>query len=32
MTGSFTRQFAISKGDRIHAEFDRIGEVEAAFV
>jgi len=32
MTGSFTRQFPIARGDRIRAEFDRIGPVEATFV
>ncbi|HYB40199.1 MAG TPA: fumarylacetoacetate hydrolase family protein [Candidatus Methylomirabilis sp.] len=31
MTGSFTRQFAIERGDRIRTEFDRVGAVEAAF-
>jgi 2-keto-4-pentenoate hydratase len=31
MTGSFTRQFALRPGDRIRAEFDRLGAVEAAF-
>ena len=31
MTGSFTRQFPIARGDRIRAEFDRIGAVEATF-
>lgn len=31
MTGSFTRQFPIARGDRIRAEFDRVGPVEAAF-
>ncbi len=32
MTGSFTRQFAITRGDRIRAEFERVGTVEATFV
>ena len=32
MTGSFTRQFPIARGDHIRAEFDRIGAVEAKFV
>ncbi|MFI4988028.1 MAG: 2-keto-4-pentenoate hydratase [Alphaproteobacteria bacterium] len=32
MTGSFTRQFALAKGERIHARFERLGEVEASFV
>ena len=31
MTGSFTRQFLIAPGDRIRAEFDRLGPVEATF-
>ena len=31
MTGSFTRQFAVRPGDRIRADFDRLGPVEAAF-
>lgn len=31
MTGSFTRQFLISRGDRIRTEFDRLGPVEATF-
>lgn len=31
MTGSFTRQFALRAGDRIRAEFDRLGRVEAFF-
>ncbi|HEV8586756.1 MAG TPA: fumarylacetoacetate hydrolase family protein [Methylomirabilota bacterium] len=31
MTGSFTRQFPIAPGDRIRAEFERVGVVEAAF-
>jgi 2-keto-4-pentenoate hydratase len=32
MTGSFTRQFPIARGDRIRTEFDGVGAVEAAFV
>lgn len=32
MTGSFTRQFPIARGDRIRTEFERVGAVEAAFV
>jgi 2-keto-4-pentenoate hydratase len=32
MTGSFTRQFPIARGDRFRAEFDGIGAVEATFV
>ena len=32
MTGSFTRQFPITRGDRIRTEFERVGAVEAAFV
>jgi len=32
VTGFFTRQFAIGRGDRIRAEFERVGAVEAAFV
>ena len=32
MTGSFTRQFPITRGDRIRTEFDGVGAVEAAFV
>ena len=31
MTGSFTRQFALRPGDRIRADFDRLGAVQAAF-
>ncbi len=31
MTGSLTRQFALAKGERIRARFDRLGEVEASF-
>jgi len=31
MTGSFTRQFPIARGDRIRTEFERVGAVEAAF-
>jgi 2-keto-4-pentenoate hydratase len=32
MTGSFTRQFPIARGDRIRTEFEHVGTVEAAFV
>jgi 2-keto-4-pentenoate hydratase len=32
MSGSFTRQFPIARGDRIRAEFERVGAVDAAFV
>ncbi|HUI17897.1 MAG TPA: fumarylacetoacetate hydrolase family protein [Alphaproteobacteria bacterium] len=32
MTGSFTRQFPLAKGDRIRACFSRLGAVEASFV
>ena len=32
MTGSFTRQFPIARGDRIRSEFERVGAVEAVFV
>lgn len=32
MTGSFTRQFPIARGDRVRAEFERVGVVEAVFV
>ncbi len=32
MTGSFTRQFLIERGDRIRSEFERLGAVDAAFV
>jgi 2-keto-4-pentenoate hydratase len=32
MTGSFTRQFPIARGDRIRTEFEGVGVVEAAFV
>jgi len=32
MTGSFTRQFPIGRGDRIRAEFERIGAAEATFI
>jgi 2-keto-4-pentenoate hydratase len=31
MTGSFTRQFPIARGDRIRTEFERVGSVEARF-
>ena len=31
MTGSFTRQFPIARGDRIRTEFERVGAVEATF-
>jgi 2-keto-4-pentenoate hydratase len=31
MTGSFTRQFPIARGDRIRSEFERVGTVEASF-
>jgi 2-keto-4-pentenoate hydratase len=30
MTGSFTRQFPLSSGDRIEAVFDRVGAVSVA--
>lgn len=32
MTGSFTRQFPIARGDRIRTEFEGVGAVEAVFV
>lgn len=32
MTGSFTRQFPIARGDRVRTEFERVGTVEASFV
>lgn len=32
MTGSLTRQFSISKGDSIKAQFTPIGEVSASFI
>jgi 2-keto-4-pentenoate hydratase len=32
MTGSFTRQFPIARGDRVRTEFERVGLVEAAFL
>ena len=32
MTGSFTRQFPIARGDRIRAEFEGIGAAEATFI
>jgi len=32
MTGSFTRQFPIARGDRVRTEFERVGTVEATFV
>jgi len=32
MTGSFTRQFALARGDHVRTEFERVGAVEAAFV
>lgn len=31
MTGSFTRQFLVERGDRVRTEFERLGTVEAAF-
>lgn len=31
MTGSFTRQFPIARGDRVRTEFERVGAVEAVF-
>jgi 2-keto-4-pentenoate hydratase len=31
MTGSFTRQFPLARGDRVRVEFERVGAVEAAF-
>jgi 2-keto-4-pentenoate hydratase len=31
MTGSFTRQFPIARGDRVRTEFERVGAVEATF-
>jgi len=31
MTGSFTRQFPINKGDKIRADFGSLGPVEASF-
>ena len=31
MTGSFTRQFPVDKGDKIRADFGRLGPVEASF-
>ena len=31
ITGSFTRQFLVAPGDRIRAEFERLGPVEATF-
>ena len=32
MSGSFTRQFPITRGDRVRTEFERVGAVEASFV
>jgi len=32
MSGSFTRQFPLGRGDRIEAMFDGIGEVAASVV
>ena len=32
MTGSFTRQFPIARGDHIRTEFEGVGAVEATFV
>ena len=32
MSGSFTRQYPIARGDRIEARFDPIGPVRAEFV
>ena len=31
MTGSFTRQFLLARGDRVRTEFERVGAVEASF-
>ena len=31
MTGSFTRQFPIARGDRVRTEFERVGVVDATF-
>lgn len=31
MSGSFTKQYALSRGDRVHAEFTPFGAVEARF-
>ncbi|MBV9516976.1 MAG: fumarylacetoacetate hydrolase family protein, partial [Hyphomicrobiales bacterium] len=31
MTGSFTRQFPLSAGDRVETEFEGLGKVSAAF-
>ena len=31
MSGSFTRQFPIARGDRVRTEFERVGAVEASF-
>lgn len=31
MTGSFTRQFPVGRGDRVRTEFERLGAVEALF-
>jgi 2-keto-4-pentenoate hydratase len=31
MTGSFTRQFLVARGDRVRTEFERLGAVEATF-
>jgi 2-keto-4-pentenoate hydratase len=31
MTGSFTRQFPIARGDHVRTEFERVGPVEATF-
>ena len=31
MSGSFTRQFPIARGDRVRTEFERVGVVEATF-
>jgi 2-keto-4-pentenoate hydratase len=31
MTGSFTRQFPLSTGDRVETEFEGLGKVTASF-
>ncbi len=32
MSGSFTRQFPIEPGDRVHAEFNSVGDVQTAML
>ena len=32
MSGSFTRQFPIEPGDRVHADFKGVGDVQTAML